>query len=230
MFSCCCTLEGELAQSPDADAVPSETASSPWAPGSEHINGEWAPELIVESRVVLQGVEYDIALQKAEGQSLGLRLEALGGRLRVEEVLEGVFKAFNETATGERRVRDNSFFLAVNGVTDIPGMVGALKQSETLKVRVARPTQLVVSIDKSSKPLGLEVEQEETCSSLFVKSVQAGAAQEYNRGVKLAHRVQSGDFIIEVNGVGGVASELREAILAAERVELRLLRPRSVQQ
>merc|ERR1719330_2062199 len=104
-------------------------------------------------------------------------------------------------------------------------MIHHLKTSRLVKLRVAQPVHVSVTIDKRGRKWGLDTHRSVQSTSVEVRAVLAGAVEDYNATVTKGQQVHVGDCILSCNGVTGLAGRVYLALQMCERAELCLLRP-----
>jgi len=171
---------------------------------------------------------FTVELVKAEGKSLGLALD-----LRDLEVLlitnvrpRSLAEAWNKVAPPQLEIRAADRIVKVNGAegssSDLTDM---LKSNQKYVLTLMRPREFQVTIDKSSKNLGLNLDARGEWADLIVKSISDdGSASDWS-AANPAQALAVSQRIVAVNqlplGTSGV--ELLNCIKAANAVKMTIL-------
>merc|ERR1712226_1654158 len=93
----------------------------------------------------------------------------------------GAIKTFNETRASpmDKRVQAGDGIIEVNGLRGDPmEVIGAIRASNKLEMRLRRPSMWSMSVDLGHNALGLDVQACEDDAFLVVKGVRPGALKD----------------------------------------------------
>mmetsp|Transcript_64397 Transcript_64397/g.186646 ORF Transcript_64397/g.186646 Transcript_64397/m.186646 type:complete len:220 (+) Transcript_64397:109-768(+) len=124
-------------------------------------------------------------------------------------------QAYNSTASRGQELRVGDAIVAVDGRGGSAGELSeAIKARAQVELRVRRPMRFMcLTVRPASQPMGLQINYEETGSSLFIRSVGPGFISDSGLDIR------AGDRIHSVSGVKGRP----EALLKALRDETTLV-------
>jgi len=98
--------------------------------------------------------------------------------------------------------------LAAENMPPVETMLTDLSQCQQVKLRVMRPYEFTITVDKSGGSLGCDIKYDNHIgTSLVIDGMKEGAVMEWNKA-NPSRAVQAGDHLIAVSGAGGSAVAL----------------------
>eukprot|EP00929_Paragymnodinium_shiwhaense_P001918 TRINITY_DN102122_c0_g1_i1.p1 TRINITY_DN102122_c0_g1~~TRINITY_DN102122_c0_g1_i1.p1 ORF type:complete len:272 (-),score=76.98 TRINITY_DN102122_c0_g1_i1:167-982(-) len=173
-----------------------------------------------------QQEEFEIALdlERELGKETGLDWDGSDGEtLLVLAVRRGPFEDWNNAHDAKARVKHLDRIVEVNGISgNSPRMETTLKSCKNLRLRLRRPKEFIVQLDKAGRgrtaKIGLDITHS-AMESLHIKRVKEGLVNEWN-SMHPELKVENGDRIIEVNKVRGDSQRLLEVISTEDELQL----------
>eukprot|EP00444_Apocalathium_aciculiferum_P021442 CAMPEP_0183477478 /NCGR_PEP_ID=MMETSP0370-20130417/168285_1 /TAXON_ID=268820 /ORGANISM="Peridinium aciculiferum, Strain PAER-2" /LENGTH=351 /DNA_ID=CAMNT_0025670383 /DNA_START=53 /DNA_END=1108 /DNA_ORIENTATION=+ len=163
---------------------------------------------------------FDVVVNKEEGTIIGLRVDTMCMyHLEINDVSDGIIKAYNETAEEDKKVREGFFVVGISGKNCIRDMMlASMKMTGEVSLRIAPNAEFKVTVKKTGK-VGLVLLVEPQCRSLLVSKVSVGCVDHYNTTARPDWQVKENDRIIEVNGVRADCNKMLE-LTRTESAEL----------
>eukprot|EP00928_Gymnodinium_smaydae_P047751 TRINITY_DN31896_c0_g1_i1.p1 TRINITY_DN31896_c0_g1~~TRINITY_DN31896_c0_g1_i1.p1 ORF type:complete len:251 (+),score=38.93 TRINITY_DN31896_c0_g1_i1:108-755(+) len=182
------------------------------------------PGTRLEREDTLRPHTFDVCLGK--GGRLGLAMDVKETGLTVVRVNDGsLLSAYNDRAAPLNRVKPHDFIVDVNGERGIEDMMAEVKFGHSINLRIVRPLTYEVKVSKGSLGLGVSFDYKPESTSIDVKTIAAGAIQDYNANVASGLQVVPGDFIISVNDVSDSAEKMIDTIRSNTELTLIFARP-----
>lgn len=167
-------------------------------------------------------VEFEIAIERGEGQQLGVDVVHQDWTLVIGRVNAGLVAVWNR-AHPDRCVRPGDLIVDVNGVRGTSErLTDTIRREVSLRVRIRRLLEFSVLVRKAGR-LGIDVASHER--SLRVLNIGAGPFHQWNARVGMDRQIRVGDHVVEANSRRGTAAELLTTIRGSEEfVEIVLRR------
>merc|ERR1740121_383452 len=233
-------LLGETQASADAalrSRAPSEPLPEPLA---EELSAEAppsdaeSPEQIARQAYAGTGKNFfEVTLNLNKGEDPGMSLEMSEGPfLRVSKVeRRGPIPTYNAIAPEDEQIRDGHFIVAISGErrvrNDGKEMMAVLLKGGLVRLSFRRAQYFTVGpLRKSGSTLGIDLSYQARSTSVAVKQVfPTGVLVTWNQTAAHHLQVRQNDHILAVNGEGGSAQTLVQAMTESEVIELLLTRP-----
>jgi len=170
--------------------------------------------------------DFEVQLERESRSSgLGVHVVPLAEVARVITVdRDGLLADYNFGADEDKDVRKNDLIVSVNGHTDLQSMGPSLQEDLSLTLKVLRPTEFTVNIDRQGQSLGVSFTTLVSSFNLVVAEIGSGAVLHRNKSGPEAAQVKVGDIVIAVNGSTGRSAELLNMVQSCDWVQLQLLR------
>lgn len=215
-FSCCITSTHQATAEHVADT--SEYGHGPYVQDSQ---------TSADEEMSKNGMVFECELPTAGvGGKLGLEVEAWSQALQVVQLGHAV-EDYNASAPRDRQIQVNDFILRVNGSSGVKSMEDKLQREktemeDTLTLTIARPTR--ICLPTIHKSYGFKLSYKRGATLMAVADMVAGGLTKYNATASPKSKVQTGDFIAEVNGTIGSATAMHDTLKAAVAAELTILK------
>merc|ERR1712060_28560 len=83
-------------------------------------------------------------------------------------------------------------------------MLCTIKDGTTLQAEVVRPMRFNAKVARQSETtLGVKMQYTSTSSGIFIKAMSPGCIEQYNSSAPEEYKVKVGDYIVDLNGLGG---------------------------
>lgn len=212
-------LQEEALHRKDGPPVPPKAPNAwPWFSEAESIPG-LAQKPYREFSACVERV--------AANQPVGLELDVVGGiSAMIMNITSGAAELYNEKASPDAQLQVGDFIVAVNGVSSNTREMGlATKLGTKLDFLVRRPTELSLSLDRNGNfsPFGLEIEYLPRGKSLFVRSINAGIVEEWNRK-NPGKEMKVNDRIVQINSIRGDMHKFMQIIRGESQIDLVFVR------
>jgi len=216
MGACCCTTEASPGATPEVvldaaeESVVVLDVQPPASPGPQQ---PVHPECTPSSKI------FGCSLEREPGAPWGMELDLMHPYLQVAIVqAEGAVERCNSMSDVQLQADD--IIISVNGVEGAPKkMLKQIsdEQSSKLELRCARPQRLEVEMEREpGQAWGFDVQYQTTFTGLFVKgTIETSVAQA---------ALCASDLILSINDVAGNPVQMKEAIKAADKLKMLVLR------
>lgn len=176
------------------------------------------------SETAKRGQEYIVTVDKIDGGELGIDLDRSDGRnLRVVRIKPGLFSKWNEENKG--KLKPGHIFVAANGKSgSLDDVIQELKTQSRNQVLVRTESEYRMSMKKNGERLGIDLDQKNFIT-LVVNNISAGLIQEWNKVAAEGSRMEVDDFIVEVNGIRGVAADMLTAFQENDQLDILFVKP-----
>jgi hypothetical protein len=170
---------------------------------------------------------FEVALQKQQDtDKCGLHLDMLHEKAyQVIMVADGLVKAYNDTASDDKKILPGFFLMGINGQAG-KRMLDELQSQKQLTLTISPSAKFTVQIERpATGPLGLNLSYEDKCNSLlFIGCTTGSPVDVYNKTAPDEKKMVEGDRIVEINGVKG-PSQMLETLKSATAITLQVERP-----
>lgn len=188
-----------------------------------------------KEETAVNGFEVHVKIDDTMDAGFGLDL-AEGLNLRISRIYaKGKIPEYNVIAPPEKQVKVGDFIVAINAPamagegTPAEDLVQKLKQGGEMTLSVRRPMLFTITkLDRKSdeKGLGLDLSFHPRGMCAKVRKVfEEGVVPRYNKTVPTEKQVQSNDCIVLVNGQGGSAKDMVEALGKSPTIDIVIARP-----
>jgi hypothetical protein len=181
------------------------------------------------------GPEFEVSVDRSQGQSLGIEVEHYTDSLLVVmSVQEGLIQEFNRE-NQDSALEVDDLIAGANGVTgDVDNILTECRKTESLRLAVRRPrvktkrpnlveVEYMITLDKTQgSRLGIDVNHEHG-RELFIESIEDGLVRRWNEE-NPEQKVQPEDRIVEVNGISGEVQKLLQECMKDTVLEVKLIR------
>mmetsp|Transcript_133460 Transcript_133460/g.333153 ORF Transcript_133460/g.333153 Transcript_133460/m.333153 type:complete len:258 (+) Transcript_133460:80-853(+) len=168
---------------------------------------------------------YEVEIVKGTG-GLGMKMDFKDSGLNVAEIVTGAsVDKHNASASPQHIVAVGDYICEVNDKADTSQvMVGKLKAEKVLKLRMFRPATFHIKLQKDGSPLGLDLKFQQDSTSLDVKAISKGIAEDYNATAPPELQIRVQDVIKSVNGNTLDVKKMIDELKTATQLDLVMFR------
>lgn len=171
--------------------------------------------------------EYEVALEKAAGHSLGLILDGTNKAFgRISSITpDSTVAKHNARASADKKIREGDFIMGVDTITGkFAQMDKALQKDGKHVLQLIRACFFSIVIPKKAGSLSMSLAYGKTGSAIFVKDVKEGPVADWNKANK-DKAVKANDWFVSVNGFRSTGEEMYAKLKGDDQFQLVVSRP-----